>query len=415
MNQEIRLIGGSKVFVCDEGFTIIDDGGVAFNTQNEQNFIIEIGKYKDLKQKYPNALFYEDAIILPSFVNAHIHFEFGNNISSFEYGGFDRWLGSVMKKREDVLSNISECVKLGVDEQLQSGVGSVGAISSYGNDMQILANSPLRVIYFNEAIGSTPSAIDFLYSDFLNRYNASKELQSNKFIPAIAIHSPYSVHKVLAKKVLQISKADNVKTSVHFLESKFEREWLESSNGWFKSFYEEVLGIKSPKPLYNITEFLEMFEGLDTLFVHCLFASGSDLDFISKNGHIISCPRSNRLLNNAYIDFSLLASRNLHPIFATDGKSSNNNLNMLDELRSALFGYFSVDIDELSKILILGSTLYPARALGLECGTLQMGKLADISVFQCPQIDKSSQSPLQFLLHSQKVKTLYINGKDIIK
>lgn len=415
MSQSIKLIGASKVFVCDEGFEIIDDGGVAFETKEGQNLIVEVGKYADLEQKYLGGIFYEDGIILPSFVNAHIHFEFGNNTSSFSYGGFDKWLTSVMQKRDDVLVEISQCVQDGIGEQLESGVGSVGAISSYGNDAHILADSPLRVVYFNEAIGSTPSAIDFLYGNFLNRYEISKELKSDSFIPAIAIHSPYSVHSVLAKKVLEIAKKDNVLTSTHFLESAFERAWLEHSSGWFKSFYEEILGIKNPKPLYSIAEFFEMFEGLDSLFVHCLFANKAELQMMAKSGSIVSCPRSNRLLNNAYMDIDTLKSLAINPIFATDGKSSNNNLNMLDELRSALFGYPSADINELSKILILGATLYPARALRLQGGVLQKGKWADISVFVCPQISKSSQSPLQFLLHSNKVKTLYINGKEIIK
>lgn len=415
MSQRIKLIGGSKVFVCDEGFEIIDDGGVAFHTDHRQNCIVEVGKYADLKQKYADAVFYEDGIVMPSFVNAHIHFEFGNNISSFNYGGFDKWLTSVMQKRDDVLVDISQCVQDGIEEQLKSGVASVGAISSYGNDAQILADSPLRVVYFNEAIGSTPSAIDFLYSNFLNRYGISKELKSDRFIPAIAIHSPYSVHSVLAKKVLQIAKKDNVLTSTHFLESVFEREWLEHSAGWFKDFYEGTLGVKSPRPLYTISEFCQIFDGLDNLFVHCLFANESELALISKSGSIVSCPRSNRLLNNTYIDIPTLQSLGINPIFATDGKSSNNNLNMLDELRSALFGYVQVDINELSKILILGATLYPSRALRLESGVLQSGKWADISVFECPKISKSSQSSLQFLLHSQKVKTLYINGEQIVK
>lgn len=415
MSQRIKLIGGSKVFICDEGFEIIDDGGVAFHTDHRQNRIVEVGKYADLKQKYADAVFYEDGIVMPSFVNAHIHFEFGNNISSFNYGGFDKWLTSVMQKRDDVLVDISQCVQDGIEEQLQSGVASVGAISSYGNDAQILADSPLRVVYFNEAIGSTPSAIDFLYSNFLNRYGISKELKSDRFTPAIAIHSPYSVHSVLAKKVLQIAKKDNVLTSTHFLESVFERQWLEHSAGWFKDFYEGTLGVKFPRPLYTISEFCEMFDGLDSLFVHCLFANESELALISKSGSIVSCPRSNRLLNNAYIDIPTLQSLGINPIFATDGKSSNNNLNMLDELRSALFGYAQVDINELSKILILGATLYPSRALRLEGGVLKSGKWADISVFECPKISKSSQSPLQFLLHSQKVKTLYINGEQIVK
>lgn len=416
MSQNVKLIGASKVFVCNETFEILSNGAIAFETsQNDQNKIIELGKYEILKNKYSNAIFYENAIILPAFINAHIHFEFGNNISSFAYGGFEKWLKSVMEKRDDVLSDITSSVKSSINEQLQSGVGSVGAISSYGEDMPILANSPLRVIYFNEAIGSAPTALDFLYNNFLVRYHASKALKSHKFTPAIALHSPYSVHHILAKKILEIARKDQCIVSTHFLESSAEREWLQNSQGWFKKFYQEILKVNSPKPLYTIEEFLDLFEGLQTLFTHCLFANQHDLTKIAKNSNVVSCPRSNRLLCGTYLNLNLLGSVGLKPIFATDGKSSNNNLDLLDELRCALFSYPDIEIEALSKMLILGASFYPAKALGLNNGILEAGKWADISVFECPEISQSTQAPLQFLLHSKKVKILYINGNVVTK
>ncbi|PAF52265.1 metal-dependent hydrolase [Helicobacter sp. 13S00477-4] len=416
MTNHIKLIGASKVFICNEAFDIISNGGVAFECfEDKESKIIEVGDYQTLKKKYPNASFYDDSVILPAFINTHIHFEFGNNISSFIYGSFEKWLESVMQKRDEVLNDIQSSVKSSIQEQLQSGVATVGAISSYGQDMPILANSDLRVIYFSEVIGSIPVALDFLYESFSSRYIASKGFKSHKFTPAIALHSPYSVHSILAKKVLEIAKKDNCLLSTHFLESAAEREWLEDQKGWFKTFYKNTLKIPSPKPLYTIKEFLDLFEGMRVLFTHCLFATHKELLTISKNGYVISCPRSNRLLNNTYIDLSMLKSAGLNPIFATDGKSSNDNLNMLDELKCALFSYPNIQLEDLSKTLILGATKYAAKALNLKSGALESDKFADISIFECPQIAKSSQPSLQFLLQCKKVKTLYINGNAVIQ
>ena len=216
---------------------------------------------------------------------------------------------------------------------------------------------------------------------------------------------------ILANKVLDLAKKDSCLVSTHFLESKSEREWLTSNCGWFEEFYKKNFHVTSPKPFYSIETFLKLFEGLKALFVHCMFAKDKELQEIAKNNHyVISCVRSNRLLSGSYLDLNTLRSLCINPMFATDGNSSNNNLNMLDELRAALFAYPQIDIEVLTKILILGTTFYPARALGLNNGTLAVDKLADIAIFECPKITQSYQAPLQFLLHAKHVKKLYING-----
>ena len=45
-----------------------------------------------------------------------------------------------------------------------------------------------------------------LFADFKARLEESKKHTSDTFIPAIAIHSPYSVHPILVKHVLDIAK-----------------------------------------------------------------------------------------------------------------------------------------------------------------------------------------------------------------
>ena len=448
------LLGSSFVFVCDSDFSVIKNGGVVY----ENGEIIEVGIFEELRAKYQNldSRFYEDSVLLPAFINAHIHFEFGANHFHFDYGGFPQWLSSVMKNRDDVLDKIDSIICDEISSQLECGVGSVGAISSYGLDMQALAQSPLKVVYFNEAIGSNPAAIDMLFSDFKARFERSLALSSSTFFPAIAIHSPYSVHNVLARHIINIAKANQSLLSTHFLESKAEREWLSHGKGWFLDFYTNVLKIPNPKPFYTIDEFFELFSGLRAVFVHMTNATQSELRATLDSHHsIITCPRSNKLLDGKFFnlnalrsatkstqckafDVDSLDSANLdsarialasnsptsstiathhhttnHLAIGTDGMSSNFNLNLLDELRAGLL-CMDTNIENLAKELLLMATHNGAKALNLNNGILQKGRLADFAIFHIPHITNSTQPHLHFIMSAQKVSTLILSGKVIL-
>lgn len=411
-----KIIGASCVFICDKDFLVLENGGVLFkcDPQSSNNQILEIQDYETLKQKYPNlkATFYADCVLLPALSNTHIHFEFSNNQAHLLYGDFPSWLSSVISHREELFENLSQSIQREIDLQLAGGVASVGAISSHGYDIDKLAQSPLRVTLFNEGIGSNPQALDFLYSNLLERFQECKRLQTSKFTPALAIHSPYSTHFVLSKKITTLARNEGAKISCHLLESKEERQWLYEQSGWFKEFFSTFFKVQNAKPSHQAHEFIELFEGLSPLFVHCLFADHAILDKISKLKGFVACaPRSNRLLNGKYLDLNHLKSFNLSPIFSTDGLSSNHSLNLIEEIRSAFFGYAHLDALELSKTLILGITHFPALALGNPNGELQKGKNADLAVFKCKGIERSRQKPLHFVLHANtQVTKLYING-----
>ncbi len=405
----MQIIGASYLFLCDREFSILKNAGLLFDTR-----ILAIGDYEVLRQTYLDAKanFYEYSVILPTFANPHIHFEFSANKMSFAYGGFDRWLDSVMARRDEVLADSTQAIKESIKEQIRSGVGMVGAISSYGDDLELLAKSPLKVNYFNEIIGSNPSAIDFLYNHFLKRLDDSMQYKSSRFKPGIAIHSPYSVHYVLAKKLLNLARDSNLPTSVHFLESELEREWLEKESGWFKQFYQERLGVDNPRALYSINEFLELFSGLNTLFVHTLAAKNDEWKKMCEGGKIVTCPRSNRLLNNRLLDIEAVGLDNL--VIATDGKSSNVNLNYLDELQMMLFSYANYDCAVFAKDILAMATRQGALALGFNSGVLKEGMSADFSIFKLGSILYDGQEALQFLLHAREAEAVYIDGINVL-
>lgn len=404
----MQIIGASYIFLCNQNFEILKNAGIAFDSR-----IVAIGDYEDLRSTYADAScdFYEGSVILPTFANPHIHFEFSANKTSFAYGGFDRWLDSVIANRDEVLAHSLPAIKEAISQQLKSGVGIVGAISSYSDDLEVLAKSPLKVVYFNEALGSNPAAIDFLYAHFLERFEKSMQYKSSRFKPALAIHSPYSTHYILAKKILEVARERELPVSIHFLESMWERQWLEDSSGWFQQFFEETLKVGNPVSLYRVGDFLELFDGIKTLFVHALFAESKEWERMCRNGKIITCPRSNRLLNNSLLDLDTVGIK--HIGIATDGNSSNVNLNYLDELRTMLFSYPHYDCVRFAVDILRMATRNGAEALGVEGGVLQVGNPSDFSIFPIGEKLKESQEALQFLLYAKEASAVYIDGIEV--
>ncbi|MGP1450371.1 MAG: aminofutalosine deaminase family hydrolase [Wolinella sp.] len=408
----MKIIGASRLFLCDEACTILCHGAVVIVGAK----IAGIGDFSELCALYPNAKssFFDDSVLLPGLINAHTHIEFSANTTDLEYGSFGRWLDSVIKKRESIMLKAQSAMKDALSELLRTGTTSIGAISSSGLDLEILASAPLRVVFFNEIIGSNEALLDVLWRDFCARVDKSEEHRSARFTPAIALHSPYSLHKELAMRALERAKNLNAPISAHYLESQQEREWLEKSSGFFHDFFTSFFKQDTPKAQYTPFEFLELLRDRNAIIVHGIEMKKEEIDMVQNLGiALVSCPRSNRLLSGKLLDFRKIYEAQIPISFATDGRSSNFSLSLLDELRIALFAYTSEDIESLARALLLGITRNPAKALGLNCGRIETGAEADLAIFGINGISHSNQEILHFILHAKEAKSLYIAGEKI--
>lgn len=409
----MQIIGADFVVLCDEGFSVIETGGICFNAKE----ILEVGHYAELCAKYKAVKkeYFNACVITPAFANLHLHLEFSKNEGILKFGDFGEWLDSVLIKRESLMAEgLQNAMQQGVLECLKSGVGFVGAVSSYGEDLEILANSPLRVLYFNEVIGSSVEALDVLYQNFLVRLEDSKAKKSERFIPAVAVHSPYSVHSKLLEKVLQVTKEQNLPLSVHFLESYAEKQWLESSGGYFKGFYERFFE-KTIHTFYSVESFLKAFNGIENVyFTHCLEANVEILERIkAQKGKIITCPKSNRLLNGKYLDLQAVKNVEIPLCLGTDGKSSNDSLSLLEELRIALFAYADIPLESLAKELLLSVTRNAFVNTKLPLGELKAGNFSDFAVFKLPKMEEFLAQHL--ILYAKQAHRLFINGVEVLE
>jgi len=389
-----------------EGF--ISNQAVAFTDTIE-----EIGTLEVLETKYPDADIIKtepNSVLFPGFINTHVHLEFSANKTSLKYGSFMPWLDSVIEHREDLVGACDNAMMMKeCESMLRSGITTFGAISSFGNELEVCEKAPQRVVFFNELIGSNAQYADMLYGDFMERVKASMSCEaSSRITPAIAIHSPYSVHPIILQKAVNVAKEHKLPLCAHFLESQAEREWLEHGEGELKSFFKKYFNTQTP--VTNIQEFMYAFDTYPTHFTHCVQANQVELDYLAQKGHSIAhCPRSNR-----YLGVGRLPIENLSLPFtvATDGLSSNDSLNIFDEIRAAILLHNELPIHELATTLLKSITSDAADILKLNNGRIEAGKLADFALVTLREAPKREEEiALWAMLHTKEVSQVFVSGE----
>ncbi len=413
----MKIIKAKKIITANEKFEILDDKAVLFDES-----ILRIGDFESVQKAAPNAPVIESDILTPALINAHVHLEFSANNANLHFGDFVEWLKSIVENRETLSEQSKEEALANALKALKrSGVGTIGEISSFGGEAGVLAKSGLRVVFFNEVVGSNASAAEANFERFLARFEASGRFESPLFTNAVSVHSPYSVAPKLAKSVVDLARQKGLAVATHFLESRAESEWLRSKRGGFLGEagrrFGEHLRRMSPNavPFWSPREFVELFAGVRTLFIHCVFAETAELAAFGESGFVVHCPRSNLLLGSGRLAVEQLGAFSL----ATDGLSSNVSLNLFDEMRAALFLHAGAlaqssqncdFLELLAKRLFCAVSRDAAKALGGQNGEICVGKRADFALFDG---EFSRQFLLNFILKTTHAKGLFVAGKGV--
>lgn len=404
----MKIINADYILTCNDKFEILTKSAICFD-----KVILDIDKLENLIEKYPEAEVIElpkNSVLMPGLINPHVHLEFSSNKSSLKYGSFMTWLQSVIQKRDDLIAACNDEV---IEKQLKimqkSGTTTLGAISSFGNDFDACLQTPQRVVFFTELLGSQPNSVDILFEDFKSRLRVTQDKQSERLIPAISIHSPYSTHPILARNALDIARKENYVVSTHFMESQAEREWLDNGTGEFSDFFKNFA--PSSRPMSSASEYIDLFYGIKTLFTHCVQATEKELEEIKNiGGSVTNCLVSNRLLG-----VGKLSIRNIENLtIGTDGLSSNISLNLWDEMRAILFSHEKMQINTLAKKILTAVTSNGAKALNLNCGEITKDKYADFIICEVnDDLENIEEIALELILHTKFTKATYVAGEKI--
>ena len=131
--------------------------------------------------------------------------------------------------------------------------------------------------------------------------------------------------------------------------------------------------------------------------VHMVHATGAELDQAAAGGiHIVRCPQSNLKLGNGICPVPAIRARGVNLTLGTDGAASNNDLSMLDEMRTAALLANAVPGDAAPMSAhdwLQIATLNAARALGIgdAVGSIVPDKWADLC---CIDLERPHTQPV---------------------
>lgn len=225
---------------------------------------------------------------------------------------------------------------------------------------------------------------------------------------AFAPHAPYTVSEQTLSRIRVLADELDVRVHIHLQETA--GEVADSVERFGHRPLERLAGLGLVNPLL--------------LAVHMTQVNDADLELLAESGtHVVHCPESNMKLASGFCPLARLVEHGVNVALGTDGASSNNDLDMFGEMRSAALlakavaGSPAVVTAEQALEM---ATLGGARALGLadEIGSLLPGKAADLV---CVDLRRAATQPvhhpISLLVYStcrEQVADVWIAGRRVL-
>ena len=353
-------------------------------------------------------------ILLPGLVNTHTHLSMTLFRGLADDLSLDSWLNDHIWPMEANLYG-DFCyigALLGAVELIKSGTTTFSDMYFYMEDVAravdeagIRAVLSYGMIDFGDAERREAEIKENL--DLFKNCNGMADGRIKVFFGP---HSPYTASEELLIKVRQLADEYNMGIHIHVSETQKEINDISEEKGLRPFEYLDKIG----------------FLGPDVLAAHCVWLSDEEIDIIKKNNVKVSHnPCSNMKLASGIAPISKLLEKDVCVSIGTDGASSNNNLDLIEELKTAslLQKVSTLDPNVLNshEALAMG-TINGAEALGLsdEIGSIEVGKKADIIL-----IDKNSAnmvpdsttltSNVIYSANGSNVDTTICNGKILME
>ncbi|UAW97342.1 TRZ/ATZ family hydrolase [Halopseudomonas nanhaiensis] len=226
---------------------------------------------------------------------------------------------------------------------------------------------------------------------------------------AFGPHAPYTVGDEVLNRIRTLADELDLPIQMHIHETAFE--------------VEEGVRQTGLRPLQRLDQLNLVTPRLQA--VHMTQVNDDDVTMLGELGvSVIHCPESNLKLGSGFCPVQRLLDAGVNVALGTDGAASNNDLDMLGEMRTAallakgLTGQpTAVDAHTALHMATLGGAR--ALCLGDEIGSLEPGKSADIVAIDLSGVAQQPvYNPLSQILYSAsaaQVSHVWVAGKARVK
>ena len=355
-----------------------------------------------------------DKILLPGFINTHTHLSMTLFRGLADDLALDEWLNDNIWPMEANLNGYYCYIGalLGAVELIKSGTTTFSDMYFYMEDVaKAVEESGIRAVLSYGMIDfgdeeKRKAEIEENMTLFKNCHDAA----DGRIKVFLGPHSPYTASEELLKEVRKLADENGIKIHIHVSETQKEIEDVSNEKGLRPFEYLDSIG----------------FLGPDVVCAHCVWLNDNEIDIIKKNDVKISHnPCSNMKLASGIAPISKLLENDICVSIGTDGASSNNNLDLIEELKTAsLLQKVSILDPKVltSDEAIAIGTINGAKALGLddEIGSIEVGKKADLILIDtnnANMVPDSSNlsSNIIYSANGSNVDTTICNGQILME
>ncbi len=327
-----------------------------------------------------------EGILSPGFINCHCHLELSHLKNVVERGtGLVDFLIKVVSNRKGIKEEIEAAIVNADNEMYENGIVGVGDICNSTDTIFQKRKSKIEYRNFIEVLGFNEQSKE-RFQNYINVYNAYCDAGFEKNT-SIVPHAPYTVSNSMFNLINNFSAGKIV--SIHNQETLAEDELYRRKAGEFLKLYQFLnINIDFFKPCNksSLQSYLSLLDkAKQILLIHNTFTTQEDIDFSveqskKKNQNIFwcLCVNANLYIENKLPPVELLQKNNCNIVIGTDSYSSNDSLNILDEIKTIQQYFPSIEL----KDLLTWATFNGAKALNMEnsFGIFEKGKKPGVNL-----------------------------------
>ncbi len=373
------------------------------NVYIEDNRIVELGAVNTEADRIING---KNRILIPGLINTHTHIPMTDLRGMADDVPLDKFLEQ-MWKLEDVrgCEEFRHGAELGMDEMLRTGTTTFmdmysdeDVVAEVAKEKGIRAFLGWAVV--DEELTTQNGSPIHNAEKFINEYGGEELIT-----PLVAPHGVYTCSEETLLKAKEIAEKHDTLMTMHISETRREVYEHRRKTGMRPVEYLHKIGFLSPR----------------LMAVHLVWLTLNEIRMLAKSEVKVSHnPTSNmKLGNGGAMPLVEMLNEGLLVTLGTDSTVSNNSLDMFEVMKFAALLHknerWNASATNAQMVLDF-VTRNAAKALGLNAGSIEPGKLADLVILDprpngLPLRKDTIVSNIVYALNGLNVEYTVVNGK----
>jgi len=401
------LIQGATVLTMEGHDSVFEDGEIAISGDR----FISAGPRGSVPGDFEADRLLDGSgmVAMPGFINCHTHAamtllrSYADDMPLMKWLNEKIWPLEAKLRQEDFYWGTLLCCL----EMIKSGTTTFADMYFEMDQVSLAVEmSGMRACLSRGMIGVAPNAQAAIDESvrFVEEWQGKAR---GRITTMFGPHATYTCPPEYLKKVVKLAADHNVGIHIHVAETRDEINQIKENYGMTPVQYLDNSGV---------------FE-VPVLAAHCVHLNQDDIAILKrKKVRVAHCPESNMKLASGISPVTELLNAGVVVGLGTDGAASNNNLDMMEETRSAALLQKVATGDSMalpSFAALRMATASGAQALGLEdVGLIKPGLKADLILVDfrrphlCPRHDLYAH--LVYAAQSADVDTVIINGEIVM-